>query len=164
MLKKILICAAVLLIIANSLYFLLPVHFNQKFSESDVVNISYAVPAVSLANGTSQSDIQSRQFSFDKHSAEFKKIIELFDKYSYHRCFRTLTHNSSITGITYSFTISFSDKNGNESITFSNLPYIVVSTNTSKNFEVYKVGYFGNSDISNLCNELKKTFGIIRIY
>jgi hypothetical protein len=142
------------LTICAVLYILNPISFDDNLFTNNNVAIAYSEPVVATVydNGEpiSKSDIKTKQFNFNRESTEFQQIKELFDKYSYHICFKTLINADTIEQLTHNITMQF----GDQTIIITDVPYMIVGGN------VYRIGYIGISKISELNVELKDILNI----
>lgn len=119
-------------------YFYQPIPFH--FIEDDLISIVYV--DFSLENG--RANQSTKQYSIQVDSLEFQQMKEIFEKYSYHRSLDTIFSDASISGASKIFMIC---TNG-VSMTIGNVPEIIMQD------KVYRVGYWGSSEINDLNNEL----------
>lgn len=144
----------VMLIICTVLYCVNPISFNDNLFKNNNVSIVYVELNLKQGyyNGDQivKTDDKTKNFNFTRNSTEFQQIKKLLKKYSYHICFKTLINADSIEHIAYNFTMQFGDK----TIIIADVPYIIVGGN------VYRIGYWGSSKISELDGELKDILNI----
>lgn len=128
--KKIwLILAAVL---ALGLYFR-PLSFPELsfFGDGD-----FSVQKVDFSTEFGNLDVTNSLYSISEGSPEAEAIEDILERYSYHRCFRTIFPNTDLIGMDAGFTIFL--WGGNLSFNSSGTGEIVV------NDQVYRMGLLGN--------------------
>ena len=143
------------LVICAVLYMLNPISFDENLFKNNNVSIVYVDPTVKTVldnNGEpySKAGSETKSYDFSRESTEFQQIKELFEKYSYHICFKTLINDDSIEQFSHCFTMQF----GDQTINITDVPHIIVGGN------VYRIGYFGSSKISELDSGLKDILSI----
>lgn len=143
------------LIICAVLYMLNPISFDDNLFTNNNVSIAYVEPTVRTVFDNdgepySRADNETKSYNFSRESTEFQQIKELFEKHSYHICLKTLINADSIKQPSHSITMQF----GDETIIITDVPYIIVGDN------IYRIGYWGSSKISELDSGLKDILSI----
>jgi hypothetical protein len=152
--RKIHIAAAVLLICGLA-YFYFPLSYNAAPVE-DIV-ISYR------ENGADDSGkivIRSEEFHFTSQDGELEQIKQILQKYTYHRVLTLPFTRASVywEGLGHTIDLWLSDAEGQfmDITSFTKSPYILNLLGSGK----YRVGYWGNSKVLALADELKAVLGI----
>jgi len=162
--RNILIATIVaLLIICALIYILRPQHFNNDIFPYNNVSIDYVKDTLYTVydkdgEPLAETGSETKNLSFSRESTEFQQIKKILEKYSYHICFNTLkgiadTVTSGSASI-YNNDQTILINTGKDVIMITNVPYIIVGGN------VYRIGYFGNSKMSELFGELKDVLKI----
>ncbi|MFT4146819.1 MAG: hypothetical protein QM644_20435 [Mobilitalea sp.] len=137
--KKIVMALAIIATIGIVLFIIRPVSFEKNLLEGNMVLISYTNNYIE--NGYPNTEYKN--YSFTIEDTEYQKVKEILERYSYHTCFKTLI-GGTVKNFGNSFLLIFE----NEYISISNVPDIFVGG------RVYHVGYWGDSKINKLYNEL----------
>ena len=144
--KVLLISISTLIAISIVVYIFRGIPLKNDFFQKDTLWIMYA--NYSIEDGKPVRN--TKEYTLNSDSAEYKKIEQVFQKYRYHNCFRTWIGDSSLRDISYTFNLSCGDKN----IILADIPNIMIGS------KVYRIGYIGTSKIKALNRELKDILDI----
>jgi hypothetical protein len=136
--KKI-VGALIIVAVGIILYTIRPIPFDKDLFKSNEVHITYVNNSVD--NGTPKIDFIN--FDFTIKDSEYQKLQEILEKYSYHSCFKSIKDEGVENGGN-PFLITY----GMESIMIHNVPDLFIEG------DVYHVGYWGDSKINKLYDEL----------
>ncbi len=136
--KKIVV-ALIIVAVGFVLYIIRPIPFDKDLFKSNEVHITYLEH--SFNNGIPKTDFIN--YDFTKKDIEYQKLQDILGKYSYHACFKSIK-DEAIQDNGNPFIINY----GMETIMINEVPDIFIGGN------VYHVGYWGNSKINKLYNEL----------
>lgn len=140
--KRYLFLVIVLLIIVIIIFIFRPIPFDEVFFNTDKMSVLYLVN--SMKDGTIYPD--SKVLTFESNSAKFHQIKNIFEKYSYHKCFKTWINNEISHDVGTIYRIF---ANGSTILITEN-SYIEIDSN------IYRVGYLGNFKAKKLITELKE--------
>ena len=140
--RNIILIIILLIILACTAFFTYPKSFN-KYVDCENITVSY----LDLFNtGTPQTF----DFSVTSQDAEFQKIIDILEKYTYRNCFDTLRNESFGRNQSVLITLTLDTNN----ITLSDISTIII------NGTFYKIGYLGDTKSRELTDELRIALGI----
>ena len=143
--KRLIISVIIFAFICVVAYTFRPISFSKDFFKNDTLSIVYFENSV--VNGAPIQN--SKVFDFDSAAPEFQQIKQIFEKYSYHNCFDTLKSGPIKNGYQ-----GFSLSSEGEMIMILNVPKIFVGD------KIYRIGYWGSSEINALNVELKDILNI----
>lgn len=139
--KKYVFLVIILTIIAIIVYIFRPIPFDKEFFINDKISVSYFIN--SKKDGTIIPD--AKVLTFDRNSDQFRQIENIFEKYTYHKCFKTWNNNASLKGNGTSYQI-LTDK---RTLLITEDSYIIID------FNIYRIDYLGSSKAKKLVKELK---------
>lgn len=139
--KKFVFLVILLTFIAIIIYIFRPIPFDKEFFNTDKISVSYFIN--SKKDGTIVPD--AKILTFDRNSAKFDQIEKIFEKYSYHKCFKTWNNNATLEDIGESYQI-LTDK---RKLLITEDSYIEID------FNIYRIGYLGSSKAKKLVTQLK---------
>ena len=122
-----------------------PTSFSEDFFENKTLEVVYN--ATTFENG--EVIHNTKQYKLNSDSPEFQQIKLIFKKYSYHNCFDTLKGGSIAMGSAWFYLSCEGDK-----ILIGDVPNILVGN------KIYRIGYWGSSEINALNVDLKDILNI----
>ncbi len=136
-----------LFLIGGLVYFIWPLSFNDSF---EYISIGYMEHDIDI---NSKPTVNSEEFYFSSQDLEFQQIKDVLKRYTFHRV-PTMPFNEAAIhweGIGETFSLGLS--NG-DFISITKSPYILYCS------QVYRVGYWGNSKVVALIDELKEALSL----
>ena len=110
--RRVISAVAALLLLAGVCYMLWPHSFSDLQPECDSITILRVDTAEDYSLTTTKE-------TYSADSAEFRQIIDILSRYTYHRSFRTLTKANNIEGNHAGFWLHVYLDHGNERVDFS---------------------------------------------
>lgn len=141
--KKIIIGITIVLLLVLSCAFLYPLSFKNVISNTDDLYVVYTETGVT--DGMAQQESTEYQFASD--SEEIQQILQILQKYSYHRSLRSMSGNSSLDGNKAGYWLKLYSNDNN--IICGGTNEIIV------NDHVYHIGYLGNQKALSLMEEIR---------
>lgn len=146
--RGVILIAVAFLLLSGVCYMLCPHSFSDLQPECDSITL--------LRTDTAEDySLTTTKETYSADSAEFRQIIDILSRYTYHRSFRTLAKANNIEGNHAGFWLHVYLDHGNERVDFScgGTGEILIDG------LAWRVGYWGDRTSLSMMTELSEVFG-----